>query len=297
MTMSLRSVETSVLSIAYEEHGSQNAKPVVLLHGFPYSPRAYDEVGPALADLGFRTIAPYLRGYGPTRFLDSKRIRSGEQAALGQDLLDLIAVLGLEQPLVVGYDWGGRAACIAAAVAPDSVRGLVTCAAYNIFGPPVLAPLSPAFEHFLWYQYYFHTHRGRYMLEQNRRGFSRYLWELWSPTWDFDDATFEASARELDNPDFVDVVLHSYRHRFALVPGDPELAELAALCESRPDIDVPTVLLRGTEGIAPPVSARDRERFTGPFVYRDLPGVGHSPPQEAPMSLVDAVIELDEMAS
>lgn len=290
------SADTPSLTIGYEELGPKDGRPVVLLHGFPYSPRAYDEVAPALAAEGMRAVVPYLRGYGPTRFRDPSRIRSGEQAALGQDLLDLIAVLKLERPLVVGYDWGGRAACIAAAVAPDIVRGLVTCAAYNIFGPPTLAPLSPEKEHNMWYQYYFHTHRGRTMLTQNRRDFCRYLWRLWSPSWKFDDVIFEASAQYFDNPDFVEVVLHSYRHRFYLVPGDPELADLAKRLEQRPDITVPAILLWSDQGLAPPVSQRDRERFTGGLVYREIIGAGHSPPQETPQIVVDAILELDRTA-
>jgi pimeloyl-ACP methyl ester carboxylesterase len=293
----LRTIETSTLSLAYEEHGAEDGRPVLLMHGFPYSPRAYDEVAPALAAQGFRAIVPYLRGYGPTRFLDPKRIRSGEQAALGQDLLDLIAGLKLERPLVVGYDWGGRAACIAAAVAPQIVRGLLTCGAYNMFGPPVTTPGPPAKEHNMWYQYYLHMPRGRYMLNDHRREFCRYLWEQWSPRWKFDDATFDATARYFDNPDFVDVVLHSYRHRFGLVPGDPALADLGRQVEQRPDITVPTILVRGDHGLASSVSERDRARFTGPFLYREAPGAGHSPPQETPAVIVQAILDLDKMSA
>lgn len=291
--MMLRSVDTAVLSIAYEEHGPRNGKPVLLMHGFPYSVRAYEEVAPALAAQGFRAIVPHLRGFGPTRFLDERTMRSGEQAALTQDLLDLIAALELDRPILVGYDWGGRAACGAAATAPDRIHGLVSCWGYNILGRPSQAPLDPAWEHQLWYQYYLHMHRGRMMLQDNRRGFCRYLWEQWSPTWAFDNATFEDSAQFFDNPDFVDVVLHCYRYRAALVPGDPRYAALALQLEKRPDIAVPTIVLHSDQGISPPMRPGDRERFTAGFTYRELPGVGHSPPQETPSIVVEAVLELD----
>lgn len=297
MAVAPRIVDTPLLSIAYEHHGPEGGRAVVLLHGFPYSPRAYDEVAPALAAAGMRVIVPYLRGYGPTRFRDDATMRSAEQAALGQDLLDLMAALDLDRPILVGYDWGGRAACVAAALAPDRVRALVSCWGYNILGRPSLAPAPPAWEHMLWYQYYLHTHRGRMMLNDNRRGFCRYLWEQWSPTWAFSDETFEESAQYFDNPDFVEIVLHSYRWRAGLVPGDPRYAALALYLEQRPDIAVPTIVLRGDQGISPPMRPGDRERFTSHFTCRTLPGIGHSPPQEAPDTVAQAVLELDEMTA
>lgn len=289
----IRFVDAGVLRVAYEEHGPQDGVPAVLLHGFPYDARAYDEVGPLLAAQGIRAIVPYLRGYGPTRFLDQATPRSGEQAALGNDLVALIEALGLDRPVVAGYDWGGRAACVASAVRPDLVRGLVSCGGYNMFGPPVTAPLAPEFEHLLWYQYYLHMHRGRLMLEQNRRGFCRVLWRQWSRNWAFADATFEATARSFDNPDFVEVVLHSYRHRAGLVPGDPALSALATRLEQeRPAIEVPTIVLHGEDGLAPAAMAKDRTRFTGPWELRNLEGIGHNVPQEAPGAVARAVADL-----
>lgn len=289
----IRHIDAGTLLVAYEEHGPADGVPAVLLHGFPYDPRTYDEVAPILADNGIRVIAPYLRGYGPTRFRDPATPRSGEQAALGSDLVALIEALALDRPVVAGYDWGGRAACVAAAIRPDLVRGLVSGGGYNLFGPPVTGPLDPAFEHLLWYQYYLHMHRGRMMLEQNRRGFCRLLWKLWSPTWSFDDETFEATARSFDNPDFVDVVLHSYRHRAGLVPGDPALSELATRLEQhRPEITVPTIVLHGEDGLAPPAMSADRRKFTGPWEVRNLPGIGHNLPQEAPRAMAQAVLDL-----
>ena len=285
--------EAGVLSVAYEEHGPADGVPAVLLHGFPYDPRAYDAVAPQLAGQGMRVIVPYLRGYGPTRFMDAATPRSGEQAALGNDLIALIEALDLNRPVVAGYDWGGRAACVAAAVRPDLVRGLVSCGGYNMFGPPVTGPLDPAFEHLLWYQYYLHMHRGRMMLEQNRRGFCGLLWKLWSPTWAFTPETFQASAQSFDNPDFVEVVLHSYRHRSGLVPGDPALAALATRLEQeRPAIQVSTIVLHGEDGLAPHAMAADRSRFTGAYDFRSLPGIGHNPPQEAPEEVARAVLDL-----
>ncbi|OYX95726.1 MAG: alpha/beta hydrolase, partial [Novosphingobium sp. 35-62-5] len=266
---------------------------VVLLHGFPYSPRAYDEVATILAGHGLHVIVPYLRGFGPTRFRSDAAIRSGEQAALGTDLVELILALGLEQPVVAGYDWGGRAACVAAAIRPDLVRGLVSSGGYNLFGPPVTHPLPPEMEHVLWYQYYLHTERGREMLETNRRGFCRLLWKLWSPNWAFDEATFARSAEALDNDDFVEVVLHSYRNRAGLVAGDPALSDLAEKLErEQPPITVPTIAIYGDAGLLPAAVAQQRGRFSGTWECRTLPGVGHNLPQEAPQAFAAAVLAL-----
>lgn len=289
----IRQVATSQLSIAYEEHGKADGTPVVLLHGFPYSPRAYDAVVPLLTVQGLRVITPYLRGFGPTRFLDARTMRSGEQAALGTDLIELIAALELDCPIVAGYDWGGRAACVTAAVRPELVRGLVTVGGYNLFGPPVTEPLPPEVEHVLWYQYYLHTERGRAMLEQNRRGFCRLLWQLWSPNWSFSEETFAASAESLDSPDFVDVVLHSYRHRCGLVAGDPALIGLAERLErDQPAISVPAISLYSGAGLLPTSAARARDagRFLSRWDCRELEGVGHNVPQEAPAEFADAVL-------
>lgn len=285
----LHKIETSSLRIAYEAHGPDDGPPAILLHGFPYAPRTYDAVAPALAGQGLCVIVPYLRGYGPTRFLDDSIPRSGEQAALGKDLIELVETLGLKKPVLAGYDWGGRAACITAAIRPDLVGGLVTGGGYNLMGPPTLGPVDPAIEHMLWYQYYLHTHRGRMMLVKDRRAFCRYLWKIWSPRWEFDDETFEMSAACFDNPDFVEVVLHSYRHRAGLVPGDPALGDLARRLETRPDITVPTIALHGDSGPALLSTSRDREMFTGPYEHKVLPGIGHNIPQEAPRSMIEAV--------
>lgn len=289
----IRRVETSTLSIAYEERGAADAVTAVLLHGFPYSPRAYDVVADVLAAHGLRVIVPYLRGFGPTRFRGSKAVRSGEQAALGMDLVELLTALKLDRPVVAGYDWGGRAACVASAIRPDLVGGLVTGGGYNLFGPASTQPLPPEIEHVLWYQYYLHTERGRAMLETNRHGFCRLLWRLWSPGWAFDDETFAQSATALDNPDFVEVVLHSYRHRAGLVAGDASLGELAARLEDeQPPINVPSIALYGDAGPLGGVSVPKRDQFTAHWEYRVLAGAGHNLPQESPLAFAAAVIDL-----
>lgn len=295
--MTDRLLRTDVLEIAYEEHGTPGGDAVILLHGFPYDVRAYDEVVPELALDGCRVLVPYLRGYGATRFLDSSTMRSGEQAALGHDLLQFMDALGIERAVMAGYDWGGRAACVAALVAPERVRGLVSCGGYNVLNIEASRQPAPAAqEHRLWYQYYFHTERGRAGLTKNRRDICRLLWTLWSPLWQFDDATFERTAFSFDNPDFVDVVIHSYRHRYGYVAGDPSLTEVEAFLATRPLITVPTINLAGGDsGLGRPGEADPSARFfSGSYERRVLPGIGHNVPQEAPVETAEAIRELLE---
>lgn len=291
----LLTVRTPVLTIGYEAHGPAGGEPVILLHGFPYDPRAYDEVAPALAAQGYRVIVPYLRGYGPTRFLSEATLRSGQQAALAQDLLDLMDALGIGRATLAGYDWGGRAACIVAALHPERVRGLVTGDGYNIQDVAgAAAPKDPESEHRLWYQYYFHTPRGRDGLAANRAELSLLLWRLWSPSWRFDEATHARSAASFDNPDFVDVVVHSYRVRFGYAAGDPALEPMERALAAQPAIAVPTISLCGAEdGVGPPPAVdEDADRFTGGYERRVLAGVGHNIPQEAPGETVRALLDL-----
>jgi pimeloyl-ACP methyl ester carboxylesterase len=295
MTAALKQVRTSTLEIAYEESGQANGLPVFLLHGWPYDPRCFDEVVPPLADAGCRIVVPYLRGFGATRFLSEQTPRSGQQAALGNDLRELMDALRIERAVLAGYDWGGRAACIVAALWPERVHGLVTVNGYNIQDiAGSVKPVAPAQEHRFWYQYYFHTERGRMGLEQNRRPLARYIWQIWSPHWAFDDATFERSAGSFDNPDFVAVTVQSYRHRFGYAPGDPALESIEQRLAARPKIAVPTIALQGeADGVAP-AQATDPHAafFTGPYRRRLLPSIGHNPPQEAPRTFADAVLEL-----
>jgi pimeloyl-ACP methyl ester carboxylesterase len=291
----LKRVRTPTLAIAYEESGPADGTPVVLLHGFPYDPRAYDAVVPPLTEAGCRTIVPYLRGYGPTRFLAADTPRSGQQAALARDLLDLLDGLALPNAVLAGYDWGGRAACIVAALWPERVRGLISGCGYNLQDiPGSVAPADPEQEHRYWYQYYFHTERGRAGLQENRRALCRLLWSLWSPSWRFDEATFERSAISFDNEDFVAVVVQSYRHRFGYAAGDPALEAIERRLVAQPAITVPTTVLHGAgDGVHPPErSAAHGRHFTGPYRRVVIPVIGHNIPQEAPGAVVDSVREL-----
>lgn len=290
----MNQINAGVLDVAVLEAGPGHGSPVILLHGFPYDVHAYDAVAATLAAAGYRVIAPYLRGYGATRFLSADTPRSGQQAVLGTDLLALMDALGLQRAVLAGYDWGGRAACVVAALWPERVQGLVSCNGYNIQAIAAAGqPLSPAAEHRLWYQYYFHSERGRAGLAGDRRALCRLLWRLWSPTWHFDAATFEQSAASFDNPDFVDVVIHSYRHRFGLVPGDPAAEAVERRLAAQPPITVPTVVLDGADdGVTPASPDRDAGRFTSRYERRLIRGAGHNLPQEAPAAMVAAITGL-----
>ena len=291
-------IDAGVLRVAYADHGDPAGRPVVLLHGFPYDVHAYGDVAPRLAAQGLRAIVPWLRGYGPTRFLSDATPRSGQQAALGADLLALMDALHLERPIVAGYDWGGRAACIVAALWPDRVRGLVSVNGYNLQDIARSAqPAAPEKEYRAWYQYYFHGERGRAGLAANRRELCRLLWTLWSPGWAFTDADFERSAPAFDNPDFVDVVIHSYRHRFGLAPGDPALEDIERRLAAQPPVTVPTVTLDGDEDGVSPGGAPAPGRFTGRHAHRVVgPRIGHDLPQEAPEAFAQAVLDVDAWA-
>ena len=291
----MKRIDAGTLNIAYEDSGPPGGDPVFLMHGFPYDPRAYDEVAPRLVAAGFRAIVPYVRGFGPTRFLSPETPRSGQQAALAFDLLALMDALKIPKAALAGYDWGGRAACIAAALRPDRVRCLVTVNGYNVHDIAGAAkPAAPEQERALWYQYYFHTERGRAGLAANRRDLCRLLWQLWSPNWIFDEATFQRTAASFDNPDFVEVAIHSYRHRYGCAPGDPAFADMERRVADQPAISVPTIALHGAaDGIWPPALAAGQARFfTGPYDSRVIPKVGHNVPQEAPDMFAGAVLEL-----
>jgi pimeloyl-ACP methyl ester carboxylesterase len=291
----MKTVRTAALEIAYEESGPANGRPVILLHGFPDDVHAYDSVAPSLAAAGWHVLVPYLRGYGPTRFLAAEARRSGQQAALGRDLADFIDALGLERAVLAGYDWGGRAACIVAALWPERAAGLVTIGGYNIQDIAGSAqPGPPATEHRRWYQWYFHTERGRAGLMANRRALCRLLWELWSPNYRFDDGTYEQTAASFDNDDFVEVVIQSYRHRYGTAPGDPALDATEARLARQPPITVPTISLHGEcDGVSPPDrTGREACHFAGPFQSRVVPIAGHFLPREAPEAVIQAITEL-----
>jgi pimeloyl-ACP methyl ester carboxylesterase len=291
----LRRIHAGVLDVAYFESGPASGPPVFLMHGFPYDIHAYAAVAPLLAAQGCRVIVPYLRGFGPTRFLSDATPRSGEQAALGADLLALMDALDISRAVLAGYDWGGRAACVVAALWPERCAGLVSLNSYNIQNiAKAMVPDTPDNERSLWYQYYFHSERGRAGLAADRSAFCRLLWKLWSPTWHFDDATFALSAAAFDNADFVDVVIQSYRHRYALVAGDPALLAIEKQLAVQPVITVPSITFDGADdGVRPPAPAAQHARFfTGPRSHRIVPGVGHNLPQEVPQVFADAVLEL-----
>ena len=288
-------VQAGDLDVAYFEAGDPSGPPVVLLHGFPYDVHAYVDVAPHLAAAGARVIVPWLRGFGPTRFIDAATPRSGQQAALAHDLLALLDALRIERAVLAGYDWGGRAACIVAALWPTRVRGLVSVNGYNLQDITRAAEAqSPENELRLWYQYYFHGERGRVGLLQDRRAFCRLLWRLWSPSWGFDDDSYERSAIAFDNPDFVDVVIHSYRHRFGLVAGDPRLEPTERRLEAQPQIGVPSITLDGADDGVMTIGGTSHHapHFSGSHEHRVVAGAGHNLPQEAPQAFALAVRDL-----
>jgi pimeloyl-ACP methyl ester carboxylesterase len=291
-----RSVETPVLNIGYEEGGDSQAFPVILLHGFPDDVRAWDQVVPPLVAAGHRVLVPYLRGYGRTRFRDPNSPRTAEQAAIGQDLIDFADALKLPRFAVAGYDWGGRAACIAAALHPHRVRATVLVGGYSIQNTIVPSrPAAPETERALWYQWYFNTERGRAGLEANRRGICRLLWETWSPTWHFTDDTFNRTAASFENPDFVDAVIHSYRHRNMNAPGEPRFLDVERRLAERPPIIAPTIVLYGADdglGRPPAESAQERASFEKLVARRVVAGAGHFMPREKPEAVSSAILEL-----
>ncbi len=291
----LKHIEAGVLEVAYEEAGDADARPVILLHGFPYDIRAYDQVTPQLVSSGVRVITPYLRGYGPTRFLSADTPRSGQQAVLAQDLVSLMDALAISSATLAGYDWGGRAACIVAALWPERVDGLVTQNGYNVQNiPRALEPQSPESEYRYWYQWYFHSERGRRGLERNRHALCKLLWRLWSPNWAFDDATYARTAASFDNPDFVEVVVHSYRHRYGLVPGDPAVDTIEKRLIEQPVIAVPSVAMDGDgDGVMAIGGCVGHERhFAAAYERVVIPRAGHNLPQEAPEAFAEAVLSV-----
>ena len=288
----LKYINAGDLCIAYEESGNINGVPVILLHGFPYDVRAYDEVAKNLLTKNCRIFVPYLRGYGPTKFLSPGTIRSGQQAALANDLVALMDALSIQKAILGGYDWGGRAACILSALFPGRVIGLVSVTGYNIQNIPKYSePDIPEIEMLNWYQYYFHSERGRSGLAKYRKELCRLLWSNWSPTWKFDDDTYEATAISFSNSDFVEIVVHSYRHRYGLANGDPKLENIERALEKQPTIKAPSIVLDpDADGVEPFVgTGKDAMYFAGDYERRIVKGIGHNVPQEAPIEFARAV--------
>ena len=292
-----RTIATDALSIAYEEQGDPGGFPIILLHGFPDDVRAYDDVVPPLVRAGYRTLVPYLRGHGPTRFRDPGAPRMAEQAALGQDVIDFADGLRLPRFAVAGYDWGGRAAAIAAALHPGRVRAAVLVAGYTIQNTVAPSrPVSAEAAQRLWYQWYFNTEQGRAGLEANRRDICRHLWRQISPTWRFSADTFDRTAPSFDNADFVDVVIHSYRHRVGNAPGEARFKDTEARLAERPPITVPSIVLYGADdGIVRPTaeaSPAERAVFVDLVARRVVPGVGHFMPREASGEMSSSLLQL-----
>jgi pimeloyl-ACP methyl ester carboxylesterase len=293
----MKSIQTPILDIGYQESGNPGGFPIILLHGFPDDAHAYDDVAPPLAKAGHWVLVPNLRGYGTTRFRNPSGPRMGEQAAIGQDLIDFADALGLADFAVGGFDWGGRAACIAAALHPDRVRAAVLIGGYSIqntVAPP--RPAAPETERSLWYQWYFNTERGRMGLDQNRRALCRLLWQEWSPTWHFSDETYLRTAPSFDNPDFVDVVIHSYRHRNGNAAGEARFEVMEKALAERPKVQVPTIVLHGgadAVGRAPAeTTPAERAAFPNLVARRVIAGAGHFMPREKPEAVSAAMLEL-----
>jgi pimeloyl-ACP methyl ester carboxylesterase len=292
--MTAKTVRTPILDVGFEDSGS--GFPVILLHGFPDDVRAFDGVVPPLVQAGYRVVVPYLRGYGPTRFLDAQAARTGEQAAIGQDVVDFADALQLPRFAVAGFDWGGRAACVASILVPDRVRAGVFIGGYSIQNTVDAGrPAPPQAERNLWYQYYFNTERGRAGLTANRKAICKYLWELWSPSWKFTDDIYNRTAASFENPDFVDVVIHSYRHRILNAAGEARFLDLEKRLATRPKITVPAITLHGADdGIARPPADNPNERtqFTRLLDRRVVAGAGHFVPREKPEAVATALLDL-----
>ena len=293
----VKTVRTPILEIGYHESGPADGFPVLLFHGFPDDAHAYDGVAPVLAKAGFRAFAIYLRGYGPTRFLDPSVPRMAQQSAIAQDVIDFADALELPRFAVSGYDWGGRASCITAALHPDRVRAAVLCGGYSIQntitqGPP--AP--PQAVRNSWYQWYFNTETGREGLTKNRKALCRYMWQEWSPTWKFSDAMYEQTAASFDNPDFVDCVLHSYRHRNFNAPSEPRLLDTEKRLATRPKVEVPTIVLHGADDgfgkPAPDTTNAERTAFPRLVARRVVAGAGHFVPHEQPDAVAQALLDV-----
>ena len=296
----VQSVRTATLDVGYVEAGPPEGDVVLLLHGFPYDVHSYVGVVPLLSAAGMRVVIPYLRGHGPTRFLDPSTPRSGQQAALGTDVVELMDALGIERATMAGYDWGGRAACVAAALWPQRCDGIVSVNSYLIQDiSAATTPIAPRLEAGFWYFWYFSTERGRAGLTAHRRDIAEVIWRRNSPRWDFGDPELDRAALAFENPDYVEVVLHSYRHRLGLAPGCPAYDEAERVLADLPPITLPAVTLDGlADGNFPATDGGpSAEHFTGPRTHHTVPDAGHNLPREAPEAFAAAVLELADIRS
>jgi len=292
---SLRQIDAGPLNVGYAEAGPGNGPAVVLLHGWPYDIHSFVDVAPLLASAGYRVVVPYLRGYGTTRFLSSATLRNGQQSALAQDIVDLLDALKIQKAILGGFDWGARTADIIAALWPERCKALVSVSGYLIGSQKAgMVPLPPQAEYQWWYQYYFATERGREGYDKYRREFSKLIWQLASPKWKFDEATFVRSAAALDNRDHVSIVIHNYRWRLGLAEGEAKYDELEARLAASPNITVPTITLEGDANGAPhPEPGAYAKKFSGKYEHRTIDGgVGHNLPQEAPQAFAQAILDV-----
>jgi pimeloyl-ACP methyl ester carboxylesterase len=294
----IKQIDAGVLSVGYVEAGPADGPVVVLLHGWPYDIHAFVEVTPLLAAAGYRVIVPYLRGYGSTRFLSDATPRNAQQSALARDVIDLMDALHIRQATVAGFDWGARTANIVAALWPERCKALVSVSGYLIGNQEAgKNPLPPKAELQWWYQYYFATDRGRKGYEQYRRDFAKLIWQIASPKWSFDDATFDRTAAAFDNPDHVAIVIHNYRWRLGLTEGEAKFDELEKRLAIGPSIAVPTITLEGDANGAPhPEPDAYARKFSGKYAHRTLSGgVGHNLPQEAPQAFAQAIMDVEHV--
>ena len=292
----LKQINAGVLNVAYAEAGPPDGPPVILLHGWPYDIHSFVDVAPALASAGYRVLVPYLRGYGGTRFLSSESVRNGQPAALATDVIAFMDALKIEKVKLGGFDWGARTANIVAALWPERVKAMVSVSGYLIGSQEAgKMPLPPSAELQWWYQYYFATDRGRAGYDKYRREFSKLIWQLASPKWTFDDATFERSAAAFDNPDHVSIVIHNYRWRLGLAQGEAKYDDLEKRLAAAPVIAVPTITLEGDANGAPhPDASAYARKFSGKYEHRVIDGgIGHNLPQEAPQAFAQAVVDVD----
>ena len=292
----LKQIDAGVLNVGYAEAGPADGRVVILLHGWPYDIYSYVDIAPLLASAGYRVIIPYLRGYGTTRFLASETVRNGQQSVIAVDIIALMDALKIEKATIGGYDWGARTANIIAALWPERCKAMVSVSGYLIGSVAAnKMPLPPKAELQWWYQYYFATERGRAGYEQYRHDFAKLIWQIASPKWDFDDATFDRSAAAFDNPDHVSIVIHNYRWRLGLAEGEPKYDDLEKRLAGGPVITVPTITLAGdANGAPPPDSSSYAKRFSGNYANRIITGgVGHNLPQEAPQAFAEAIVEVD----
>ena len=292
----VKQINAGLLNVGYTEAGKSDGPVVMLLHGWPYDIHSYVDVAPRLSQEGYRVIVPYLRGYGTTRFLSSETFRNGQQSVIALDVIALMDALQIERAILGAYDWGARSADIVAAIFPQRCKALVSGGGYLIGSQQAgQVPLPPKAEVQWWFQYYFATERGRAGYEQYRHDFAKLIWQLTSPQWDFDEATFARSAAAFDNPDHVSIVIHNYRWRLGLAEGEPQYDELEQRLAAAPVISVPTITLEGDANGAPHAEASSYARkFSGRYEHRVITGgVGHNLPQEAPLDFAQAVIDVD----